>query len=145
MTQVGQHHRILRPRGLPGYAPRIACCVCGKTASRDTVKQCQETSCPNLCHNSCLLDYEVFDCSNVATLRTLSNIEGIVVFERESDSAQPLSHNSEDEQGLTTVEEDSTIVERTSLLELEKEELVEKLLDIRHKLRTSQVISNNLR
>lgn len=50
----GDHVLISRPAGLPGYAPREWCAVCGKNTANYSTIRCAGDNCPNTCHVSCL-------------------------------------------------------------------------------------------
>ena len=134
---MNQHLKILRPRGISGYAPKSACSVCGLAAARDETKKCVVPSCPNICHESCLLDQDQqFDCENVVTLRTIKNITCIVEYEDASDNSQTQNTARQDTQDS---EEIAAPQERDILLELSKEQLVDRLLTTRQELRTSGI------
>ena len=75
-----RHTLIARPAGLPGYAPREWCAVCGKTTANLDIQKCIGVSCSNTCHNSCLDGNQNFNCSEVANLRTVLSIPDRVLY-----------------------------------------------------------------
>lgn len=74
-----RHVLIARPAGLPGYAPREWCAVCGKASGNGPILKCLTTDCPNVCHITCLDESENFTCTQVPNLRTALNIlDGVI-------------------------------------------------------------------
>ena len=127
MSSEPRHVLIARPAGLPGYAPREWCSVCGKKAS-DSVLKCITLGCPNTCHAKCLQDSNTFSCVQVQDLRSALNIPDSVVYEEEAplDGEEPLTQPKHDDDD--------------GLLELENAELV----DIVRKLRLDLAKKNNI-
>ena len=80
-----RHCLITRPVGLPGYAPKAWCAVCGKTTSNLSTQTCVTTDCPNVCHTDCLNGEENFNCFNVDTLRSVFDIPDAISYVEYSD------------------------------------------------------------
>ena len=80
-----KHSLITRPVGLPGYAPKTWCAVCGKTAANLNIQNCVTTDCPNVCHTDCLNGEEDFNCFNVDTLRSVFNIPDTISYVEKAD------------------------------------------------------------
>lgn len=80
MQSEPRHVLIARPAGLPGYAPREWCAVCGKSSGSSAVLKCAAEGCPNTCHINCLSDNENFNCVDVQELRTSMSILDKVIY-----------------------------------------------------------------
>ena len=102
MSSEPRHSLIARPVGLPGYAPREWCSVCGKKKNSGSVLKCTTLGCPNTCHAKCLQDGNAFSCAQVQDLRSALNITDSVVYEEEAslDGEEPLSQQKNDDDGL---------------------------------------------
>ena len=81
-----KHSLITRPVGLPGYAPKAWCAVCGKTTANLSTQNCVTTDCPNVCHTDCLNGEENFNCFNVDTLRSAFHIPDAISYVENSDN-----------------------------------------------------------
>jgi len=93
----GNHVLIARPSGLPGYAPREWCAVCGKTTANVDAINCLGTNCPNTCHSECLNGNEVFNCFEVSNLRTSLNIQDRVIHINSGTDNVDAARNNRDE------------------------------------------------
>ena len=80
-----KHSLITRPVGLPGYAPKAWCAVCGKTTANLSIRNCVTADCPNVCHTDCLNGEENFNCFNVDTLRSVFDIPDVISYVENSD------------------------------------------------------------
>lgn len=112
----GQHFGIQRPKGLPGYTPRIWCCICGRAAKEGNYYVCPGDGCMNKCHKECLGDNEEFLCSMAEDLRAQQSILEPVTY------MQHLSNESDVEEA----EED--------LSQKSKEELIGEIKLLRAKI-----------
>ena len=74
---------------MPGYQPQNWCCVCGKATLKTQHVSCDEETCRNLCHNSCLGDTPVFKCSYTEQLRLQANIPDPVIYISEETDTPP--------------------------------------------------------
>ena len=137
MSQEPRQHRlrIERPRGLPGYRPKLWCAVCGRAAATDD-KLCEVANCPNICHIQCLADDPVFNCEQTSLLRDVHGIADNVTFhtthQAQEDNANEESINNSDENN-----------EDEDLQHLEKSELIDIVKNLKKELTNSKTRLNN--
>ena len=114
-------HRLIARRDLPGYHPQSWCAVCGKATSRNAAfVSCEDDSCQNLCHTSCLGDTPVYRCDYTEQLRAQAGIP------------DPVTHLSEGPATPSPLLPDEQEKEANHWEDLEKAELislVEKLTE----------------
>lgn len=114
----GSAHRLIARCDLPGYQPQNWCCVCGKATLKTQYVSCDEETCRNLCHSSCLGDTPVFKCSYTEQLRLQANILDPVSYISVEPDTPPLP-----------LQDDSGKSQWESLEKVELISLVEKLTE----------------
>ena len=137
MPQLSQHHKIARLRGLSGYPPRQWCSVCGITAVKvNTYVTCVEDNCTNVCHIRCLDDKENFHCEETYLLRSQADIDAQVEYITSNDESNV---RAQQDQHTEAEEEDNTDWTIKS-----KEEIIEEVKQLRHRLRNLEPSQNHL-
>lgn len=121
---------IERPRGLPGYRPKVWCSVCGKSATEGVDIRCDIANCPNLCHILCLKGKQKFNCEETTELRTTSGIQEAVAFLIADDNTSRIKESSQI---------DTDLDEQEKLNLLQKEELITIVQNQRSELATIKV------
>ncbi|KAG0715774.1 hypothetical protein GWK47_011217 [Chionoecetes opilio] len=80
-------HPVIARRDLPGYHPQKWCAVCGKATLKTSYVSCEDESCLNLCHTSCLNETPVYKCDYTEQLRAQANIaDPVTLVSEEADT-----------------------------------------------------------
>ena len=139
-------HRLIKRRDLPGYCPQRWCAVCGKAASKNApYVRCEgKNDCPNVCHSSCLGDYDVFMCDETQELRRMCSIEDAVVYLPLDDNASntPTAPNGDD--GGEDANADEGVDERQYYMEMNKEDLISCILRLEKEVTTKNNVIQSL-
>ena len=118
-----KHSLITRPLGLPGYAPKVWCAICGKTTANLSIQNCVTADCPNVCHTDCLNGEENFNCFNVDTFRSVFKIPDIISYVEDSDEVNAgISPDNDLDKELINLEKKELV----AMVERLKAELVRK-------------------
>ena len=127
-------HRLIARRDLPGYHPQNWCAVCGKATSRNAAfVSCEDDSCQNLCHTSCLGDTPVYRCEYTEQLRAQAGIpDPVTHFDKRPDILPPPHH---DDQGRA----------ESRWEELEKAELISLVEKLTEEAFQSNIIIKSLK